>query len=202
MIKEGVGWVIPSPSKEIVSDGVLSWLKRVAEDRDKYRGYSRRLDQWGKGLTSFPTLRGLIGEYALCQFLNRRIGTRLSVDESKRPYGDGGFDISPYGCRIQVKTKQKSIGSLLIRSATETGCRIEQPWFAVVCATWPAACGLDGKLTNTETAFLDGWMLNKDATTRNQIPAYRGNHRNFEVPGREFCPMSDLVHLVELFKNW
>ena len=111
---EGKGRVAPSPVQIRLRMPARA-LMNAAGQRESFRRYSERRDQWGHGLTKDAVLTGLVGEAALCHYLNRTLGVRLAPDTSLRREGDGGRDIVCRGLIIQVKTRRKAGGENLIR---------------------------------------------------------------------------------------
>lgn len=91
-----------------ITAGELAWVARVAAERDAARGYNRSADHWKRGLLWLggnPTTIGLIGELAVCDYLNRKARCNLSLDTELRARGDGDVDLRVEGLRVQVKTK-------------------------------------------------------------------------------------------------
>ncbi len=193
MLQEGKGAVVPSPVKVGISGGELRHLARVAESRDQSRAYSTRTDVWGRGLTSDPTLKGLVGELATCKYLNRKLGTSLDVDETERPAGDGQCDVPVFGVRIQVKTRERP-GCLLVRRQAEDGRALEIKWHVCVCCTWDGRTDAAGGAT----VELAGWVSRFALPTDGRFTeARRGEHMNLELPDEQLQPMNRLAQTLE-----
>lgn len=187
MLQEGKGLIAPKPVEVHIVTADLLDLRRLAEMRARYRGYARRPDQWGQGLTNDPIFKGLVGERALTLWLNSRFKTNLDVDRRDLPHGDGGIDIWLFGISMQVKTRAYP-GHLLICRERD-GKIVEAPWKTCVSVTW------DGReFANGAFPLLDGWIARTRALSSGQFKtARRGNHMNIEVPDQELECMNRLA---------
>lgn len=198
MIVEGIGSVKPSPHKLKLNPGSFRAAAVEAKRRDKHRQYETRSDAWGRGLlgkivipnvatfdsSAAPIMAGFIGEIATAEFINRRIGRRVcEVDFSLMDYGDGGIDLAPLGLGIDVKTRTKDYGNVLIKRVTESGQGVRWRCAVFVFAEWKFSLAVD----------LLGWGWAKDFASRPLHDARRGNHKNVEIPTRDLLPMTRLI---------
>ena len=120
MLVEGRGRVAPKPERVKITRGELAYFQKTARIRAGFRRYGARGDEWGRGLAKpgdpvFPILAGLLGEFAVCAFLNSRLGTKIQPDTSLLVKGDGGRDLIVCGICIQVKTRVTAKTNLVRR---------------------------------------------------------------------------------------
>lgn len=189
MLIEGRGLTIaPAPITEHISDADYEYAVRVASDRDKYRRYDERHDQWGRGLIKNPILTGLSGEIGTSSFLNRRAGCRLSIDAELKQRGDGGVDLTTDGMGIQVKTRMPTSRTNLYRRIDSQKRILPlRSEFYVYC-----------RLVSERTVQLLGW-LTADATikTARCVRSPVGNWWNLEIEDNQLLPMSRLVEEIQ-----
>lgn len=194
---EGRGLVAPSPYKLTLTDSEMRQLIYYARQRDTIRRYADRVDVWGRGMVgafvipnvgaveeSFaPTLAGLVGEYGVATFLNRRCGDVCRIDTDLRRFGDGGIDLSPRGLKIDVKTRLKDYGSHLVRSRRDDGSVVDWQCQVFAFCQW-------GKFKTVE---MHGFAWARDVNLQPEVAARRGVHKNKEVTPELLLPMSRLV---------
>ena len=195
-IQEGRGRVPPKPELVHINRGELEWLKEEADKRNAYRDYDRRSDVWGKGVVSNPTLTGMVGEFAFCRWFNGALSANppLEIDTSKREYGDGGVDFRPYGVSVQVKTREKYYGRMLIRREKGSGELLEFSWAACVQATW-----CPGDLV----VGMDGWSRREWVLRHGRFEtARKGDWKNIVVEDADLVPMRDLAIKLATFRDY
>jgi hypothetical protein len=166
-----------------VTESELAWIRSVAVKRASFRGYQRRADSWGRGFIPSPTLVGLCGEYALCNYLNRCARCALTIDATLRRLGDDGADVVANGVRIQVKTMTIRGGAYLVRYDEHKPIRCD----VFVFARWNER--------RPRVVELDGWV--DRAAVLHVAPIVRSpragaEHYNYDVPREHLRPMRDL----------
>lgn len=193
MLVEGKGFVAPAPQDERLSKGTLAALEMEAKRRSEYRRYAQRADRWGVGFDPNAILRGLAGEQAFAQFVNRRLRTSLSVDCRLIRNGDGGRDFEAFGESIQVKCRGRRFGKNLIRVIDDKG-RLRPMGFGVCCfALWQ-----DNALSRSRVSLL-GWVSADDARQYGRrVKSTRGDHHNIEISDEMLRPMSQLIERLAL----
>lgn len=126
---EGMGKQPPSPSSLVLTAGELRQLLIEAKRRAFHRGYEKRSDSWGRGMTGelvianvavvephiAPVFIGLCGEYAVSVLVNRHCHMNSRIDLSLLPGGDSGHDLEFFGLKVQVKTRKRDYGKYLVR---------------------------------------------------------------------------------------
>ncbi len=166
----------------------LRWLRGLAVQREGRRGYQGSYTDWRRGIIKLPTLVGLVGEHALCLYLNKTLGLRLEVDVTDRPLGDGGVDLRPLGIPTQVKTRTRRL-DVLLRRVTEDGRLLPLAWEICVSATWEMRDGYE-----PEVVTLDGWSKVSQVLDVSEFKrGYRGDWWNLEMGDECLEPMSDMV---------
>lgn len=184
MLIEGEGVVAPAPVVERIGVSDFTYAVAASESRNQFRRYSDRADQWGRGFVENPILVGMLGEIALCSFLNRRVGCRLSIDTELRARGDEGVDLSTDGIGLEVKTRNSlSRSNLYRRFDRRGGLRALRADVYVFCM----------RASEREIHLL-GWLhsdrVASDATFK-KSPV--GDWFNLELKDRQLEPMSRLV---------
>jgi hypothetical protein len=184
MLREGSGEVAPSPVVETISTADYAFAFRAAESRNHFRRYDDRADQWGRGLVKNPILVGMLGEIAVCSFLNRRAGCRLSIDTELRARGDGGTDLSTDGIGIEVKTRNPaSLTNLYRRVDSKSDLRAMRANYFVFC-----------QRRSERVVDIIGW---KEADAFVQKAEFKkspiGDWWNLELPDSQLEPMSRLI---------
>lgn len=175
-------------------------LQGLARHRESYRRYRDKQDLWQRGLVPHCVFLGLCGELAMCKFLNRRLGLSLDVDAEDRPRGDDGFDLHPLGLlRVQVKTRQRDYGSLLIRRETDGGRVVPIHWDVCVCATIARDDEAGAAVS------LDGWVDRDDVIGLRRkfasfVAARRGDHMNLEVGDERLSSVADLATKIRTLR--
>ncbi len=117
-VTEGIGNVAPSLVDIKIDASAIACLKEIAVERDRHRGYGSSSLQWKRGSCSNPILVGLVGEYAVEQYL-KRAGLRCSIVDSSLNEGDNGIDFVFAGVTYQVKTSEGIYGTCLVRRICE-----------------------------------------------------------------------------------
>jgi hypothetical protein len=196
MWKEGSGRVKPKPVEVGITPAQLRRLRRIARQREEYRGYASGHTEWQRGYTSNPVYKGLVGEQAACNFLNHRLGVFFEVDKELRPSGDRGYDLEIFGVKIQAKMRGRDYGCLLRRYG-EGNYIVPICWDVFLSITW------DGKENPAGTvALLDGWIDKDEYRDNAKITrAIRGNHFNLDVPSEYLKPVGDLIDFLKLTKE-
>ncbi|KKM75065.1 hypothetical protein LCGC14_1394010 [marine sediment metagenome] len=200
---EGRGVCVPSPVMISVSTSTQKYLLMAAVQRDRHREYSSRRDRWGRGLISgreigalgavsksvLVILVGLVGEHAVAQFLKAEFGAAVpDVDLSLTHAGDGGFDLEPFGAKIQVKTRRAPCPKTLIRRVTGNKRLQSFNFNLLVSCEW--------KLDTT--CQLLGWNHRSDLY-RGRFARSKFDHFNIEIRDDALLPMSRLLdHLHSL----
>lgn len=166
MMTEGVGEIAPAAWKVVLDDHSLQVLKLEAELRAEYRGYQKRDSEWARGLQGDvvihgvgslrrevrPIFVGLIGEYACCSLINRKVPSAgVSVDLLRKKRGDYGIDITAFGMHMQVKTRQTAEHGNLIRVVDEYGNRQRLSARAFLFCEW----------SGDKTCSVLGWQWTK-----------------------------------------
>ena len=187
MLVEGKGIIAPAPVRITISTSVLARLRDVAEDRDRRRGYAARRDAWGRGFVKNPTLVGLVGEAAICEYVSTR-GFRQSVDYHWRPFGDGGRDLVVEHLIIQVKTRRKNVSGCSLIRRGQRGRIVPLACDLFVFVQWSEDA--------PEGAYLLGWqwamfILRHAGFARS--PLATADHWNLNVPDPFLQPMNRLI---------
>ncbi len=177
-------------------------LRRAAERISRHRGYSCRSDAWGQGLIADPVFAGLLGEQALCNYLNARLrGLRrpLEVGVDLLPQGDFGTDLEVAGCSFQVKNRRGGDSLLVRRCAAPPRADGELPRLCPLSAQYfvKVSCPAAPGSAEYTSATVDGWATQLDLRNRGvYLPARRGGHMNLELAD-EFlgCPAALVVRL-------
>lgn len=113
MLVEGKGEVAPVPVPVPVSREIWKFASQTARHRQaKYWRWAAQLSSrrqastYTAGLTPDAHAKGLVGEWAVAEYLNSVIGRRVfQVDWDFRERGDGGVDLSHEGVTIQCRTQ-------------------------------------------------------------------------------------------------
>lgn len=190
MIVEGVGPKAPRPVVVAITRSDLRFLQDKATQRARYRGYALRQDSWGRGLVANPILVGLVGEHALCVHLTRVGPWRLFVDVTLRENGDGGSDVRVGRSTLQVKTRKRDYGSLLVRRVDGRRRLRRLDCDMVVSAQWDGSLGVS----------LCGWISAAEASLCGRLrrSQYKGaDHWNLVIPDTALYPIGDLVKELE-----
>lgn len=198
MEREGLGAVPPRPVEIYLPPAVIREMQQEALRRESARCYAGRSDLWGQGLIEHPTLRGLVGEWALIVgFINPRLGLSLTVDMKDRPAGDGGCDVRVFRKIHQVKTRRRR-GDVLIRRQTEGGRIVPIHWDNCISATWtPEVEGLENLIT------LDGWLARKWVLGSSEFKdARKGRHKNLEIADSKLQSMESLIEYLEVIRDY
>ncbi len=200
MICEGKGNVAPAPVVVHLEPSELRIIKDRAVQQAIERDYSRRSDAWGQGLASGMRFRnsmdlrpeetapfvGMVGEYALCVFLNRNLGREVaSFDDTPRQHGDGGVDVSCLGLSIQVKTRTNPDYPSLVKRAESSGRLVPLVGDIYVFALYRRELQEELKLL--------GFVWVDMLKPLRLYPARKGSHFNIEIPDTILLPMSRLV---------
>lgn len=187
-LREGSGMVSPAPVTVELTPPELRWLKEVAVARERRRGYQLSYTTWKQGIISLPTFVGLVGEHALCLFLNRRLRLSLSVNADDMPGGDGDVDLLVHRVALQVKTRTCR-RDVLVRRCTDDGRLLPLNWHACVSATWERRPDEEPL-----TVFLDGWVRKSALLEQGHYALGRaGPWRNLELADVQLESMNDLV---------
>lgn len=200
MNTEGRGESAPGVVVIPLTDSDLMVIKERSVQQAMERDYRRRGDAWGQGLTGGLQVKnsrdlrpdeagpfiGMIGEYGVCSYLNRRLKIDVAaMDFQRRQHGDGGVDLKIFGLTIQVKTRTKSFSVSLIKRAERSGLVV--PLSA--CAY--AFCQYTREQQNV--VQLLGWSWARSLLGYPLVPARRGDHMNIEVPDVTLLPMTSLI---------
>jgi hypothetical protein len=201
---EGKGIVAPKRATESLTEDDLRTLCREAERRSEWRGYSSRSDRWGRGFAQasavpgcgwvhasvMPALCGLVGEWAVCAYLNRELGwTEYRIDFSYQRHGDGGVDLvgEVSGLRLQVKCRRPSSSSP-VRCTDARGNRVPLPDVrGFVFAEWRRGVTCD----------LLGWVQRRDVQSAPVHSSPVDTHLNYVIADAALEPMRRLVDLVD-----
>lgn len=199
---EGRGLMAPHSVKLVVGAAEQRYLHSIVRERAKRRSYANRIDQWGRGMTGaasvpclgrvpkdeLPGLTGLIGEYALFMYLVNEFGLK-NVDWSPGPaqFGDGGKDIDIFNQTIQVKTRRRGYGKILVRRISRAGGQIEPLNFDIlVGCEWQLA----------DQVSLIGWCK-RGSLFNSNFASSRFDHYNLEIRDSLLLPMGRLLdHLL------
>lgn len=170
----------------------MRFLKQKAVERSALRRYGSRADAWGRGFIDNAIYRGIVGEHAVAIYLSREDLCRLIVDVSLRRDGDGGRDLEVAGLGvIQVKTRGRDYGDLLIRRVDDRKCPRPLECDVFVAAQW--------ELDSSDVALI-GWIWAHDASVLGVMQPARAKgakHWNLVVPDCELLPMRDLRAEIE-----
>lgn len=204
-VYEGQGVVAPARVKVTVDDAALRLLNEEAERRANWRGYAGRSDAWGRGFLQgkpvggigrvhssvLPILCGLVGEWAACDYLNRRVGWKeFATDLALRRGGDGGIDLAgKRSCiRIQVKLRQRDKSVSLVRKTRSNGSEVPQNAYVYIFTEWRYG----------NTCDLLGFVMQDDLLKRSPVEqSHVDTHTNYVVPDEMLQPMSRLVLMVQ-----
>jgi hypothetical protein len=203
---EGIGQKPPAPHDIKLTSGDLHILIKEAITRCEYRGYGNQSDAWGRGHVdgvsipgvgcvprhAAPIAAGLVGEYATCWLIDKRCGTKCLPDFKLRLNGDGGTDLSPYGMRLDVKTRTSDYGTFLVRAFNDHGKKVNHNCAAFVFATW----------RQSVIVTIHGWITCDSAICCPVVDARRGEHTNHEIQPHDLLPMSRLFDEIESRKLW
>jgi hypothetical protein len=205
---EGRGIVAPAPIVIKLRHDELLIIKERAVRQAMERDYRNRRDAWGTGLTGprrppnaqdlrddqYPGYVGLVGEYALCSYINPRVGKPLvSLDLRPRRCGDYGIDVTANGLTIQIKTRQKQDQPNLVRATNWRGEFL--PFTSkihVFCLYFRE---------EMDRPRLLGWIWTREIAGRPLVDARRGNHKNFEIPDQDLLPMTRLIQEIRRGKD-
>lgn len=181
---EGVGFKVPAPKRVRIPSDAIAICRVEGRRRACFRGYTSGRTPWQRGHTRDPVGTGLLGEYAVGEFLDEPMDTKLYAN------GDGGHDFVVNGVTMDVKTARYHGGSALNRRVDEKTLRPLKADVYIFC-TWN-----EGR----KEIFIRGWA------TRQQISEWgsfrpgraRGStHWNVELEPKFFEPMSRLrTHLA------
>jgi hypothetical protein len=206
MMTEGVGDVAPRPVKIVLPDYALQALLVEAASRAEYRQYRKQKDEWSQGLQGDvvihnvgalrrdvrPIFVGMIGEYAVCEFINsREPSARVSVDLLQKVRGDFGVDVAAFGIQMQVKTRQTAEHGNLIRIIDEHGNRKSLNAKAFVFCQW----------SGDKVCELLGWAWTKDIRDLRPQDAVRGKHQNIVVADWRLICMDRLAEMLKAKKE-
>jgi hypothetical protein len=191
MLREGAGWIRPSPVKIALFDTDLKWARQIADTRNRHRGYRYSRNEWNRGLLKDPVYDGVLGEIAMVAWLNGTVGVRplLTVDETLYRYGDGGKDIVVYGLSIDTKGETRNRPFSLVRRVTDRK-RLA-----------PLAADVYAFMTTEDPygILFQGWLARSELRQKAvQRPARRGKHFNLEVEKRFLESPRQLQELIEL----
>jgi DNA adenine methylase len=143
---------------------------------------------WKRGLISDkidPVFAGLCGEYAAGLYL----GT--DIDLSLREYGDDGYDLEYGQRRIQVKTRTRDYGKLLIRRVAKK--KLIPIKFDCVIGAELIEGGKEVKLLGWQNSV---YALNDSTFSRSMSP--RSNHYNLVLGDEQLQPLSRLKEWCSL----
>jgi hypothetical protein len=174
---ESVGIVAPKPVVIDIPNSARESLAKIAEARGIHRRYASRLDQWGRGLTSDPILKGLLGEFALVFHLTSH-GLRPYWSYIFHQEGDAGIDVECNGIKIQVKT-----GIIAIRKF-DANKRLIQNTCDIAC--FATLAGRSVRLIGWT------WIHNMDRIERSKY-----KHWNIVTHLRALEPMHRMVRLLK-----
>lgn len=186
MFVEGMGWIRPTPVRVTVN---LEQGRQMADQRESYRSYRTRTENWGVGFIPNAVFVGMLGELAVADFLTHTMHEPHEVDTTPQRLGDGGCDFQVNGIRIQVKT-ERAVGyyypNLLLRRYRDNGTICRFPWTCVIgCRYTP----------DTNFVELLGYCSRQECLTHGELrPAKQGNHMNLEVPYTRFHSIRDLPY--------
>lgn len=184
MLIEGKGIRAPSPIRIDLTSADLALLREKAVQRDRFRQYARRRDAWGRGLTSDPIWRGLVGEHACWLYLLRAGLPCSPLEFALLRHGDGGRDLTCCGWTLQVKTRATNYGQLLVRRVYERRRLRGLSCDAFISAEWRHV---------GDPVLLLGWMRAIDFSGRARLRrSMKGSFWNLVVPDGLLQPMSDL----------
>jgi hypothetical protein len=205
---EGRGIVAPASIVIKLGHDELLIINERAASQALERDYKNRRDSWGTGLTGprrpsnaldlrddqYPGFVGLVGEYALCSYINRKIGkTLVSLDLKTHQYGDRGVDVTANGLTIQIKTRQNRYQPNLIRVTNGRGESI--PFNSQIYAFCLYL------REEADKPRLLGWTWTREIVGRPIVDARRGNHKNIEIPDRDLKPMTRLIQEIRRGKD-
>jgi hypothetical protein len=158
----------------------LSLARTLARDRERFRGYGDRPDDWGRGLIGAAVFVGFVGEIAFVKWSAR------------------ATDFAGYG--VQMKTATSRYDELLVRSSDMAA----PSWNIIVRAQWPVcraepSGGLFDAGARRDPLDVDlcgwSWLLRFQQYSRLE-PARRGSHTNYALPANRLQGMNDLAALV------
>lgn len=186
MIAEGKGIAAPSPACIKLNGGELVYIEDVARRRKSHRRYASFRSPWKNGVITDPVMVGMVGEYSVASFLERR-KLRIKSDIEELNSGDGGVDFEFAGQRYQIKTRV-SRRNRFVRRVSENG-RL-QP---VVCDRF-IFCSFDSK----STCLIDGWCSADVVIHSKFSKSERGDWWNTNIEDKHLEPMADLVLLMQM----
>jgi hypothetical protein len=183
-----MGRVAPSPALVTLTPSDVELVRMVAERRNRYRGYTYRPDAWGRGFVTNPALHGLLGELAACAFINKRLGTRLSIDSEDMRNGDGGVDIRVRGVSVDVKTRVTGHRCLVRRFDEHKRL---MPLTADVY--------LFAQMESARRIWLLGWMSSADMVSLARFEkSSRADHWNLDISESDLEMPSHLIRHIAL----
>lgn len=200
MNSEGRGIVPPASVKIALRHDEVAIIKRRSIEQARHRDYQGRRNTWGLGLVGdarsqntmdlgkgeYPIYLGLIGEHALCAFINGRLSRQVaSIDMQNRRAGDNGVDLSVRGLSMQIKTRQRPEYPSMVKRVNEYGVILP-----LVSDVHVFCLYLREKPRQLQ---LLGWEWTKNLVNRQVMPAIRGNWMNIEVHDSELNPMRRLI---------
>lgn len=208
MITEGIGKNAPQPVPVVMTNDELRCIYTIACQRAEHRAYKSRGDAWGQGIKSGmelpgvgtldsatrPIYVGTCGEYAVQRYVDGRfpLGHGCKVDSSLTVQGDFGIDLTAYGCKMQVKTRQDSGGLTLFKRANGEGRRLSVPSHACVFCEWTAE--------PLSTTYLLGWQWSSWIVDRPLVRSQRGDWFNAEIHDADLLPMSRLRDILDAWR--
>jgi hypothetical protein len=188
-VVEGKGMVPPKPVLVSIGGSELYFLQHVASERDKHRQYRSSSSIWRRGSTADPILMGLVGEYAVQEYL-RVNGIKANIVDDRLNDGDGGKDATIAGVSYQIKTSGKSYPTCLIRRINEAKRIVPHVCDRFIFCRWSYGdryCDLRGWCSRESVVELG--RLNKGKRG--------GGWFNNEIDHIHFHSMSSLAMLIK-----
>lgn len=205
MNTEGVGITAPRLVPVVLTMAELSCLYKSAYERAEHRGYKARADKWGQGIKGVieingigiltkdvrPIFVGLLGEYGVQRYVQQRFRGQALVDLRLLKHGDFGIDLTAYGMKIQVKTRQSHVKHTLYKRANRNGYRFSIPSQTCVFCEWNGG----------STVNLLGWQWSKEIESMPLVQSDYGDWWNAVVDDSQLLPMCRMRDELEAWRE-
>ena len=204
MLTEGIGIKPPQHVRVFMTLNELVVMQQEAIKRADHRAYRSRRDQWGAGIKTGinlphigdlsrdlrPIFAGCLGEYAVKSHLENRFHGRVEHDMRLLKYGDFGIDLSCFGLKMQVKTRQNEKPINLVRRTNNRGTVSTIPAHAFCFCEWQGSANV----------YLVGWCWSETVKSKPLVSSV-GSWKNAEIPDSDLMPMCRLKDELEAWQE-
>lgn len=188
---EGKGLQRPAPVIQAITRPNLVEIERFEMQIQQRK--SGGATPWQRGLIHNPHMIGKVAEVATQNFINAKFQNSCAVDMNVHYGGDKGFDLKPYGLKIEVKGQGKDYNPALVRRADDGGRMI--PLTADVFVFVDCAIRTQPKLL--------GWITLRDLRKYGRFEKAPGGREHFNITVRlEYLkPMRRLLQLIGAYRS-